>query len=72
MTTESAPAVTLDELRREFPDWFLWLSDAGRYWATSKLRRIGRGLERTIDGDTPELLRIALTAQEQIREAVQP
>jgi hypothetical protein len=57
----------LAEIAREFPDWTIWRSDAGRWWATrhhpisSEDREAG--LAMTIDADTPEGLRELLIDQ---------
>jgi hypothetical protein len=58
----------LAAIRRQFPGWRPWRSDAGRYWAT----RTGRppagtvlgGYAMTVDGDTAAELREAIEAQE--------
>jgi hypothetical protein len=44
------------EIRRDYPGWNPWQSDAGRWWAA----RTGR----TVDGDTPDELRAVLAEQE--------
>jgi hypothetical protein len=60
---------TLAEIGREFPGWQPWRSSAGRWWAVRQGRAgapLGVPVEwaRTVDGDTSEQLREALTAQE--------
>jgi len=57
----------LAEIAREFPDWTIWRSDAGRWWATrhhpltSAQRDVGCAM--TIDSDAPEGLREQLIDQ---------
>ncbi|GAA3410061.1 MULTISPECIES: hypothetical protein [Streptosporangium] len=57
----------LAEIAREFPDWTIWRSDAGRWWATrhhpltSAQRDVGCAM--TIDADDPEGLREQLLDQ---------
>ncbi|GAA2845523.1 hypothetical protein GCM10010517_01980 [Streptosporangium fragile] len=58
----------LAEIAREFPDWTIWRSDAGRWWATrhhpltSAQRDLGCAM--TIDADDPEGLREQLRDQQ--------
>lgn len=59
----------LAEIAREFPDWTIWRSDAGRWWATrhhplSQSQREA-GCAMTIDADTPEALREHLIDQQE-------
>jgi hypothetical protein len=64
----------LAAIRRQFPGWQAWRSDAGRFWAT----RAGGARSaypqaewaETVDGDTPGKLAEALTRQEEL--AVKP
>jgi len=59
---------TLAAVRRRFPGWSAWRSDAGRCWATRVTGRPpGRGEEHramTVDGDTPRQLAQAIAAEE--------
>jgi hypothetical protein len=58
---------SLAAIRRQFPDWRPWRSDAGRFWATRTRtlpRRIPPGYAMTLDGDTPGQLAEAIRAQE--------
>jgi hypothetical protein len=60
---------TLAGIGREFPGWQPWRSSAGRWWAVRQGRAgapDGAPVEwaRTVDGDSPEQLREALSAQE--------
>jgi hypothetical protein len=58
----------LAEIAREFPDWTIWRSDAGRWWATrhhpltAAQRDVGYAM--TIDADDPEGLREQLRKQQ--------
>jgi hypothetical protein len=57
----------LAAIRRQFPGWNPWRSDAGRFWATRKGRYPARppgGYAMTLDGDTPDQLREAIAEQE--------
>jgi hypothetical protein len=58
----------LAEIAREFPDWTIWRSDAGRWWATRHhpLTEEERdaGYAMTIDADDPEGLRGRLLEQQ--------
>ena len=54
----------LAAIRRQFPDWRPWRSDAGRCWAT-RVGRLPAGCAKTVDGDTPAQLREAIAAQEE-------
>lgn len=59
-------------LAREFPNWHIWNSRGGRWWAT---RRGNEQLSRdhdpawsmTVDADTPEELGISIQAQQEMR-----
>ncbi|KAB8196637.1 hypothetical protein FH608_007970 [Nonomuraea phyllanthi] len=58
----------LAELAREHPEWTVWRSDAGRWWATrhhplSAAQRAA-GCAMTIDADDPDGLRDQLRDQE--------
>ncbi|MEO3813354.1 hypothetical protein ABGB17_30520 [Sphaerisporangium sp. B11E5] len=58
----------LAEIAREFPDWTIWRSDAGRWWATrhhplSDAERKA-GCAMTIDADDPAGLRLGLLEQQ--------
>jgi hypothetical protein len=60
---------TLAGIGQDFPGWQPWRSSAGRWWAVRQGRAgtpPGAPAEwaRTVDGDTPEQLREALTVQE--------
>ena len=63
----------LAAIRRRFPRWRAWRSDAGRLWAT-RTDRPGRPSgapaewAMTVDGDTPGQLREAIAEQEQLRD----
>ncbi|RJL24147.1 hypothetical protein [Bailinhaonella thermotolerans] len=58
----------LAEIAREFPDWTIWRSDAGRWWATRhrSLSQAEReaGCAMTIDADGPGELRTRLEDQQ--------
>ncbi|WP_326645927.1 hypothetical protein OG884_14795 [Streptosporangium sp. NBC_01755] len=66
----------LAEIAREFPDWTIWRSDAGRWWATrhhpltSAQRDVGCAM--TIDADDPEGLREQLRAQRERSGEAEP
>ncbi|MFI6456925.1 hypothetical protein ACIBF6_35860 [Streptosporangium amethystogenes] len=66
----------LAEIAREFPDWTIWRSDAGRWWATrhhpltSAQRDVGCAM--TIDADDPEELREHLRVQRERSGEVEP
>lgn len=58
----------LAEIARDYPQWTIWRSDAGRWWATrhhplSAAQR-DAGCAMTIDADDPEGLRDLLRDQE--------
>ncbi|MFG2071392.1 hypothetical protein SAMN05421874_110126 [Nonomuraea maritima] len=58
----------LAEIARDYPQWTIWRSDAGRWWATrhhplSAAQR-GAGCAMTIDADDAEGLRDLLQDQE--------
>ncbi|MFI7439249.1 hypothetical protein [Nonomuraea indica] len=58
----------LADIAREFPQWTIWRSDAGRWWATrhhplSDAQR-DAGCAMTIDADDPAALREQLRDQE--------
>ncbi|MBB6345697.1 hypothetical protein ACWGH8_09585 [Nonomuraea muscovyensis] len=58
----------LADIAREFPQWTIWRSDAGRWWATrhhplSDTQR-DAGCAMTIDADDPAALREQLRDQE--------
>jgi hypothetical protein len=58
----------LAEIARDYPQWTIWRSDAGRWWATrhhplSAAQRDG-GCAMTIDADDPDGLRDQLRDQE--------
>jgi hypothetical protein len=58
----------LAEIAREFPEWTIWRSDAGRWWATrhhplTKAQR-DTGCAMPIDADDPAGLRDQLREQE--------
>lgn len=58
----------LAAIRRQFPGWRPWRSDAGRFWATragSLPRHPPAGYAMTVDGDTAAQLAEAIEAQEQ-------
>lgn len=58
----------LAEIAREFPDWTIWRSDAGRWWATRHhpltAEQRDAGYAMTVDADDPEGLRAQLRHQE--------
>jgi hypothetical protein len=60
------------EIGRDFPGWQTWQSSAGRWWAVRRVAAPPPGAPdewaRTVDGDTPEKLRAALTVQERLGE----
>ncbi|MEV7008314.1 hypothetical protein [Streptosporangium sp. NPDC051022] len=62
----------LAEIAREFPEWTIWRSDAGRWWATrhhpltSAQRDLGCAM--TIDADDPEKLREQLRDQQDLSD----
>ena len=73
MTSRSreAPAETgpLTAIRRQFPGWQPWRSDAGRFWAArmgTLPRRPPARFAMTVDGDTPDQLREAIAEQERL------
>ncbi|WP_214413264.1 hypothetical protein [Sphaerisporangium fuscum] len=64
----------LAEIAREFPDWTIWRSDAGRWWATRHHplteRERDAGCAMTIDADDPEGLRDRLLEQQECISSV--
>lgn len=68
---ESDDTVTA-EIGRDFPGWQPWRSSAGRWWAVRRVAAPPPGAPaewaRTVDGDTPEKLRAALSVQERLGE----
>ncbi|MEV7966732.1 hypothetical protein AB0O34_12210 [Sphaerisporangium sp. NPDC088356] len=64
----------LAEIAREFPDWTIWRSDAGRWWATRHhpLTEEERdaGCAMTIDADDPEGLRERLLEQQECMSSI--
>ncbi|MET8986569.1 hypothetical protein ACFYUK_24050 [Nonomuraea wenchangensis] len=64
----------LAEIAREYPQWTIWRSDAGRWWATRhhplSAEQRDAGCAMTIDADDPEGLRDHLRDQE--RRAGEP
>jgi hypothetical protein len=66
----------LAEIAREFPDWTIWRSDAGRWWATrhhpltSAQRDVGCAM--TIDADDSEGLREQLLDQRERSGGTEP
>lgn len=62
-------AIEADDVRLQFPNWRLWRSDRGRYWATRLGRRprcLRFGFALTVDGDTPGDLREAIAGVEDV------
>lgn len=63
------PEVTAaDLLAAKFPDWSIWRSDKGRWWATrrtplSKAEEQQPGVDRMVDADTPANLDKLLSDQ---------
>ncbi|GII87667.1 hypothetical protein Ssi03_56570 [Sphaerisporangium siamense] len=59
----------LAEIAREFPDWTIWRSDAGRWWATRHRllteEERDAGCAMTIDADDAEGLRERLLEQQE-------
>jgi hypothetical protein len=59
----------LDDIQRDFPAWHVWISAAGRWWAT-RTGKIAATHDRdpdfamTVDADTSAGLREALTFQQ--------
>ncbi|RCG28897.1 hypothetical protein DQ384_21220 [Sphaerisporangium album] len=66
----------LAEIAREFPDWTIWRSDAGRWWATrhrlltEEEREAGSAM--TIDADDSEGLRERLLEQQELLPPADP
>lgn len=64
MTGDAAPQSAdqiKDDLRGEFPEWSIILSDKGRWWATrGPLVREHLNERECVDADTPEDLRAQL------------
>jgi hypothetical protein len=59
----------LAAIRRDFPGWHAFRSNAGRWWATRVTHRkppphAGAAWAMTVDGDTAAQLREAIKAQE--------
>lgn len=58
----------LAEIAREYPQWTIWRSDAGRWWATRHrpldAAQRDAGCAMTIDADDPDGLRGRLRDQE--------
>jgi hypothetical protein len=54
-------------LEDEFPDWTVWRSDSGRWYATRSGsltdRQLLSGLAMTVAAETPEGLRVLLREQ---------
>ncbi|GIH70875.1 hypothetical protein Mth01_31280 [Sphaerimonospora thailandensis] len=66
----------LAEIARDFPEWTIWRSDAGRWWATrhrplSPSQR-ATGCAMTVDADEPDGLRRQLRDQERRAAAANP
>lgn len=65
--TESPELTARDLLAVQFPDWSIWTSDAGRYWATRHLSpteaQVDAGCARTVDADSPADLITVLAEQ---------
>lgn len=57
-------------IQREFPDWSIWCSDAGRWYATRHVaptaEQADAGCDHTVDADTPEDLAARLAEQERL------
>lgn len=55
-------------IQREFPDWRIWCSDAGCWYATRYVAptkaQVNAGCAYTVDADTPEELVARLAEQE--------
>lgn len=53
-------------IRREFPAWNPFRSDAGRWWASriKGRKRLPAGAAMTVDADTPDKLRDVIREQE--------
>lgn len=66
----------LAEIARAYPDWTIWRSDAGRWWATRHhpLTAAQReaGCAMTVDADDPESLQEKLREQEELARSVDP
>lgn len=66
----------LAEIARAYPDWTIWRSDAGRWWATRHhpLTAAQReaGCAMTVDADDPEGLQEKLREQEERARSVDP
>jgi len=71
MGTAGAGADMTDEIRaeigRDYPGWNPWQSSAGRWWA-ARTGRPPSGGAMTVDADTPDELRAALSEQERLGE----
>jgi hypothetical protein len=65
---------TAAELEARFPGWHVWLSSAGRWWATRTGPVTGRdsfgaGRAMTVDADDMEALRAQLARQSRLDQA---
>lgn len=64
----------LDDVQDAFPQWVLFRSDAGRWWASRKkpFSAAGEsaGAFRTVDGDDVAELAAAVAAQENLADEV--
>jgi hypothetical protein len=64
----------IDELRSRWPDWVIWASDAGNWYATRRrrvsTRDLYRGVAITVAADTTAALREQLTDQARCMEAI--
>ncbi|SDI05762.1 hypothetical protein SAMN05421505_13222 [Sinosporangium album] len=62
----------LEELRRQWPEWFIWNSDAGNWYATRRGAVSGSlpfdGYANTVDADTAAILIGKLQRQEELAE----
>ncbi|GII95712.1 hypothetical protein [Sinosporangium siamense] len=60
----------LEQLRRQWPDWFIWNSDAGNWYATRRGAVSGSqpfdGYANTVDADTAAILIGKLQRQAQL------
>jgi len=65
----------LAEIARDYPDWTIWRSDAGRWWATRHhpLTPAQReaGCAMTVDADDPRALREQLEEQEELARSAE-
>lgn len=64
----------IDELRSRWPDWVIWASDAGNWYATRRrrvsTRDLYRGVAITVAADTTAALWHLLTDQARCTEAI--